>query len=98
MLKEDPKNVVKPMEIRPTEADYAWARNYRAHVGHYGQEIETLAGKLAEVRSEAIDTCARLFEGPAAFNWLCMDHGGEEAERIVKMIRALGTSQRRSTE
>lgn len=46
--------------MKPTEADYAWARNYRAHVGRYGQEVETLAAKLASVRGEG----AALVEPP----------------------------------
>lgn len=51
-VEKHPKKAVEHMEIRPTEADYAWARNYRAHVGRYEQEVETLAAKLASVRGE----------------------------------------------
>ena len=42
----------------------------------------------AHVRAETIEELARRFERPCA--WQCLDHGGEEAERIAHAIREYG--------
>jgi hypothetical protein len=39
--------------------------------------------------NEALEAAAKLFELHNSFAWLCMDHGGEEAKKICKMIREL---------
>ena len=42
---------------------------------------------------DAIEKCANLFDSEGSFQWLCMDHGGEEAEKIAKLIRAHGVAK-----
>jgi hypothetical protein len=64
----------------------------------YGPQMDEAVGLVFDAladgayetgRKEGIEEAAQLFELHNSFAWLCMDHGGEEAEKICKMIRGL---------
>lgn len=70
-------------EIRSTtlEEAVAWLKKELA-------EFEQ-ADLKKQVRSDTLKEAAALFAG---MNWLCLDHGGEEAEEIQKRILSLDKS------
>jgi hypothetical protein len=58
---------------------------------HVDSFLALLTEVAADARKEALEGAALLFEDP--MQWLCLDNGLEESERIAERIRALAAKE-----